>query len=89
MVKRWGALGTGISIEHTHYYDGNFGPTTNIANDVNLFAGYVWKPNPDLRITPAATVTMRVDDALAVQRYSYSARVEIEQRLVGPLWAVW
>jgi hypothetical protein len=87
LVKRWGALSTGISVEHTHYYDGIFGPTTNIANDVNLFAGYIWRPNPDLKITPAATVTMRLNDAFAVQRYTYGARVEIEQRLSGPWWA--
>ncbi len=87
LVKRWGALSTGISVEHTHYYDGIFGPTTNIANDVNLFAGYIWGPNPDLRITPAATVTIRLDETFAVQRYTYGARVEIEQRLSGPWWA--
>ena len=61
-MKRWGALSIGISVEHTHYYDGIFGPTTNMANDVNLFAGYIWRPNPDLKITPAATVTVRLDD---------------------------
>ena len=87
LVKRWGALSAGISVEHTHYYDGIFGPTTNMANDVNLFAGYIWRPNPDLKITPAATVTVRLDDAFAVQRYTYGARVEIEQRLSGPWWA--
>jgi hypothetical protein len=87
LVKRWGALSTGISIEHTQYYSGIFGPTSNIANDVNLFAGYRWGPNPDLRITPSVTVTMRVDDAFAVQRYTYGARLEIEQRLSGPWWA--
>jgi hypothetical protein len=87
LVKRWGALSTGVSVEHTHYYDAIFGPTTNIANDVNLFAGYIWKPNPDLKITPATTVTIRLDEAFAVQRYTYGARVEIEQRLAGPWWA--
>ena len=87
LVKRWGAFSTGISVEHTHYYGDISGPTTNIANDVNLFAGYVWRPNPDLKITPAATVTMRVDEAFTVQRYTYGARVEIEQRLSGPWWA--
>jgi len=30
---------------------------------------------------------MRFDDAFAVQRYTYGARVEIEQRLSGPWWA--
>jgi len=70
LAKRWGALSTGISVEHTHYYDGIFGPTSNIANDVNLFVGYIWRPNPDLKITPAATVTMRFDDAFTVQRYT-------------------
>jgi hypothetical protein len=87
LVKRWGALSTGISVEHTHYYDGIFGPTTNVANDVNLFVGYLWRPSPDLKITPAATVTIRLDDAFVVQRYTYGARLEIEQRLAGPWWA--
>jgi hypothetical protein len=87
LVKRWGTLSTGISVEHTHYYDGIFGPTTNIANDVNLFVGTIWRPNPDLKITPAAMVTIRLDDAFAVQRYTYGARLEIEQRLAGPWWA--
>jgi hypothetical protein len=87
LVKRWGALSTGISVEHTHYYSGIFGPTTTIANDINLFAGYRWGPNPDLRITPAVTVTTRLDDAFVVQRYTYGARVEIEQRLSGSWWA--
>jgi hypothetical protein len=27
--------------------------TVTSANDINLFAGYIWKPNPDLKITPA------------------------------------
>ena len=30
---------------------------------------------------------MRLDDAFTVQRYTYGARVEIEQRLSGPWWA--
>ena len=30
---------------------------------------------------------MRMDDAFAVQRYTYGARVDIEQRLSGPWWA--
>ena len=42
------------------YYDGMFGATTNIANDVNVFASYSWKPNPDLRITPGVTATARL-----------------------------
>ena len=41
LVKHWGAaLSTGVSLEHTNYYDGVFGKTSNIANDVNFFANY-------------------------------------------------
>jgi hypothetical protein len=47
----------------------------------------VWPWRSGLRPRPAATVTVRVDDAFAVQRYTYGARVEIEQRLSGPWWA--
>jgi hypothetical protein len=88
LVKHWGALRVGASFEHTHYFDGAFGNTTNVASDANVFASYLWKPNADLLIRPSATVTMRVDEAFAVQRYSYSGRIEIEQRLSGPWWLI-
>jgi hypothetical protein len=88
LAKHWGALRAGVSFERTHYFDDVFGPTTNIANDVNVFTSYLWKPNPDLQIRPSASVTMRLDDALAVQRYSYGARIDIEQRLWGSWWLV-
>src|SRR5215207_7503815 len=45
LVKHWGALRAGISLEHTRYFDDAFGQTTNIGNDVNVFASYLWKPN--------------------------------------------
>lgn len=87
LVKHWdAALSTGVSLEHTHYYDGVFGQTTNIANDVNVFANYRWTPNKDLKITPGVTVTVRLDEAFAVQRYTYGARLNIEQRLFGSRW---
>jgi hypothetical protein len=88
VVKRWGAFSAGTSIEHTHYYDGVFGDTANVVNDVNLFARYTWLPNPDWRIVPGATVTARFDDDLAFQRSTYTVRAEIERRLSGPWWAV-
>jgi hypothetical protein len=89
LVKHWSAaLSTGLSIEHTQYYNGSFGVATNTANDVNVFARYDWKPNPDLRVRPSVMATMRLDDALAVQRYTYSARVDVEQRLFDRLWFV-
>ena len=59
LVKHWGALRAGISLEHTRYFDDAFGRTTNIGNDVNVFAGYLWRPNPDLQIRSAATLAMR------------------------------
>ena len=68
--------------------DDAFGRTTNIGNDANVFASYLWKPNPGLQIRPSATVAMRVDEAFAVQRFSYGARIDIEQRLSGPWWLV-
>ena len=34
------------------------------------------------------TVTARYDDAMALQRYTYSFRVHIEQRLVGSWWLI-
>lgn len=86
IAKRWGAFTAGVSFEHTHYFEGTFGAETNIANDVNLFASYRWAPNAGLRIRPSAVVTMRMDDTLAVQRYSAGARIDIEQRLSGPWW---
>jgi hypothetical protein len=74
LVKHWGAW----RVEDT----------TTVANDVNVFASYLWQPNPDLHIRPSATATMRLDEALAVQRYSYGGRIDIEQRLFGQWWLV-
>lgn len=88
LVRQWGAFRAGLSIEHTQYFDDVFAEKTNRANDVNIFASYAWLPNPDLRIRPSATVTVRFDDALMVQRYSYGGRIDIERRLSGPWWLV-
>jgi hypothetical protein len=88
LVKQWGGFRAGVSIEHTQYFDDVFAEKTNRANDVNLFASYAWRPNPDLRIRPSATIAVRLDDAAQVQRYSYSGRLDIEQRLSGPWWLV-
>jgi hypothetical protein len=86
MTRRWGAFAAGFSFEHTHYFNGTFGDETNVANDANLFASYRWSPNPGLSIRPSAVATMRVDDMIAVQRYSAGGRIDIEQRLSGPWW---
>jgi len=88
LVRQWGAFRAGLSIEHTQYFDDVFAEKTNRANDVNIFASYAWQPNPDLRIRPSATVAVRLDDALMVQRYSYGGRIDIERRLSGPWWLV-
>ena len=88
-VKHWSNdFLTGVSIEHTNFYDGSFGPISNTANDLNFFARYNWRPNPDLRIVPSAGATMRLNENLAVQRYTYHMRVELEQRLYRDLWLV-
>ena len=88
-VKHWSDnFHTGVSIERITFYNGSFGPIANTADDLNIFARYNWKPNPDLRISPSVTATMRLGDDLAVQRYTYQGRVEIEQRLYRDLWLV-
>lgn len=87
LVKNWGAgFNTGVSLEHTHYYEDAFGRTTNIANDINLFANYRWAANKDFRTMTGVTVTARLDEAFAVERYSYGVRLNIEQRLFGSRW---
>ena len=88
LVKHWGAISTGVAIEHTHYFDGVFGATTNIANDVALFARHVWRPNQEFRLITAVNASIRLDDAFAMQRYNYRARFDIERRLLGAWWAV-
>jgi hypothetical protein len=88
VVKRWDALGAGVSIEHTRYFEGSFGEAGMIANEANVFVRYAWRPNPDLRITPSVVASVRADESLAVQRYQYSLRVAVEQRLTGSWWIV-
>ena len=88
IVKRWGAFSATISFEHSRLYDGVFGATDNIANDVNFSARHIWRPDRDHRIVAGASVTMRLDEAFAAQRYSYGARFDIERRLTGSWWAV-
>jgi hypothetical protein len=88
VVKRWGAFSAGLSFEHTYYYGGTFETLNNVANDFNIFARYEWRPNGDLLIRPETSVSARYDETLAIERYSYNLRVEIEQRLVDSLWLV-
>ena len=88
IAKRWGGLLTGASIEHTYYYTGSFGQTSSIANDVNVFARYEWKPRVDLMITPMLVGTTRLDDAWVTQRYSVGVSFDIQQRLIGNWWFV-
>lgn len=88
IVKRWGQFSLGTSLERTHFYDGVFGPTNSIANDVNIFARHGWSPNADLRITPSAVVNLRFDDTFSAQRYTVNGRVDIERRLIGAWWLV-
>jgi hypothetical protein len=88
LVKHWGTISAGMAIERTHYFDGVFGATANIANDVVLFARHVWRPNQEFRLISAVNATIRMDEGLAVQRYTYSARFDIERRLLGSWWAL-
>ena len=88
IVKRWGTFSAGASLERIHFYKGTFGPLDGIANDASLFARYEWRPNADFRMTPVLTGSLRADDAASVQRYTATARLDIERRLVGNLWAV-
>jgi len=85
--KQWDSFSVGTSLEHLYFYRDNFGPLSNIANDVNFFARYAFRSG-DLRITPQATVSVRFDDALIMQRTSYAFRIEIEQRLVDRWWLI-
>lgn len=88
IVRRWGGFSAGASLEHTYFYDGTFSSVRSTANDINVFARYNWRPNADLRITPSVMSTARVENDFAIERYSYSARVEIEQRLAGAWWFI-
>jgi hypothetical protein len=88
LVRHWGALRAGTSLEYTQYYDGVFAATSRTATDANLFVGYRWQPTADLRVRPGASVAMRLDESFAVQRYSFNARLAVEHRIVGQWWAV-
>ncbi len=88
IARRWGAFTAGVSFDHTNYFDGAFQERTNVANEFNLFASYRWTPNPGLRIRPSIGATMRMDETFAVERYSYTARLDIEQQISGRLWWV-
>jgi hypothetical protein len=86
--RKFGAFSIGGSAERTHYYTGTFERTSNIANDLNVFARYRWTPSPALKINPSLVFTTRLGDDLAVQRYSYSFRISIEQWLFDRWWFV-
>ena len=88
IVKRWGAFSAGVSFEHSRLYDGVFGGTDTIANDVDLSVRRVWRPDGDHRIVAGARVTARLDETFSAQRYSYGSRFDIERRLIGSWWAV-
>jgi hypothetical protein len=88
MVRRWGAFSAGTRFEHAIYYAGTFDSPSNIVNDAELFAQYRLLPNRDLQVTLDVSTTGRFDDAFAMQRMSYSFRMEIEQRLFDAWWLV-
>jgi hypothetical protein len=88
LVRRWDQFHVGVSLEHSRFYSGAFGPTTTIANDANIFTRYRWTPDANLRITPWAMAGLRFDDTASAQRYSFTGRVDIERRLIGSWWLV-
>lgn len=88
VVKRWGAFAVGASVEHVNYFIGTFERTSSDANDATAFARYTWAPNESLKIEPLVNTTVRFDDNLTAQRYSYGLRIDIEQRLVGSWWLI-
>lgn len=88
IVKRWEQFHLGAGLERTHFYDGMFGPLNDIANDVNVFGRYLWRPSADLRITPSAVANLRFDDSFSAERYTATVRADIERRLVGSWWIV-
>jgi hypothetical protein len=88
IARKLGAFTSGVSFEHTYFYNGTFDSINSVANDLNLFVRYDGRPNPNLQITPVVAAEARLDDTLAVQRYTYSARVDIEQRLIGSWWFI-
>lgn len=88
VFKRWGAFSAGVGLEHTYFYTRVFERAPNVVNGVNVFARYAWTPNADLRITPSVRASIRFDDQFVLQRYLYTARMEIEQRLVGSWWFI-
>lgn len=88
LVKRWGTLSTGVSLEHTYYYNDMVGRTPTIGNDVNLFVRQAFHPNRDWAIQPALIANVRANEDLAVQRYGMTGRIDIERRLIGSWWLV-
>ena len=88
IAKRWGGFSVGMGLEHSYFYNGVFERAPNVANGINVSARYAWRPSNNLRITPSVNATARFDDELALQRYLYGARLEIEQRLIGSWWLV-
>jgi hypothetical protein len=87
-VKQWGAFTAGAAFEHIQYYNGSFAEPANTANDFSVFMRYRWLANADLRITPTFAATSRLDEALAVQRYTYGGGIGIEQRLYRSWWLI-
>jgi len=88
IVKRWGGLSTGVSLEHTHYYEDAFGRTASIGNEANVFVRQTFSPNRDWAIQPSLTANVRANEDLAVQRYGLSGRIDLERRLIGSWWLV-
>jgi hypothetical protein len=88
VVKRWGAFLGGLSVEHTHFYDGTFGATSNIANDVTVFGRYNTILGRDLRVTPMIGAALRLDDNFSAERVSLALSLDIERRLTGSWWLI-
>lgn len=87
IARRWGEFSAGIRLEHSLFYNTSiFGEPNSVVNDADVFAQYRFRPSNDLQVTIDASTGGRFDDAFAMQRYNYSFRAEIEQRLTGSWW---
>jgi len=82
-TKKWDALQLGAVYQWNQYYDREFRDLLGTSNDFGVFLRYSYlTPDASFRVKPNFSVTSRLDDHLAVQRYLYYLKVEFEHKLV-------